>query len=76
VFLPSATWEASVYEPVHHPEHGMAAGSVRRLIFLKVSDVSVAKAADAFAMNATRTPVFMVDLDVHSLSVLDVRSCR
>ena len=64
----------SVYGPAEHPEHGMAGGPVRRLIFVKVSGVSVAKAPDAFAMNATRTPAFMVDLDVHSLSVLDARS--
>ncbi len=64
----------SVYGPAGHPEHGMAGGSVRRLIFVKVSGVSVAKAPNAFAINATRTPAFMVDLDVHSLSVLDVSS--
>jgi len=64
----------SIYEQTGHPEHGRVAGSVRRLIFLKVSNVSVGKATDAFAINATRTPDFMVDLDVHSLSILDVRS--
>jgi len=64
----------SVYGPAEHPEHGMAGSPVRRLIFVKVSGVLVAKAPDAFAMNATRTPAFMVDLDLHSLSVLDVRS--
>jgi protein-S-isoprenylcysteine O-methyltransferase Ste14 len=64
----------SVYELAGHPEHGMAGGPARRLIFVKVSNTSVAKASDAFAINATRTPAFMVDLDVHRLSVLDVRS--
>ena len=64
----------SVYGPAEHAEHGTAGGPVRRLIFVKVSGASVAKAPDAFAMNATRTPAFMVDLDVHSLTVLDVRS--
>jgi hypothetical protein len=64
----------SIYEQTGHPEHGRVASSVRRLIFLKVSNVSVGKATDAFAINATRTPDFMVDLDVHSLGILDVRS--
>ena len=64
----------SVFEPEHHPGHGMAAGSVRRLIFLKVSNVAVTKPADVFAVNAVRTPDFMVDLDVHSLKVLDVKN--
>ncbi len=64
----------SVYEPAGHSEHDMAAGSVRRLIFLRVSNVSVNKAPDVFAVNATRTPDFMVDLDVHSLAILDIKS--
>ncbi len=64
----------SVYQPADHPQHAAAGGPVRRLIFVKVSGVSVAKAPDAFAMDATRTPAFMVDMDVHSLSVLNVRS--
>ena len=64
----------SVYEPAGHSEHSMAAGSVRRLIFLRVSNASVSKAPDVFAVNATRTPDFMVDLDVHNLGVLDIKS--
>ena len=52
----------------------MGAGSVRRLIFLRVSGVAVNKPTDVFAVKATRTPDFMADLDVHSLGVLDVRS--
>ena len=61
----------SVFEPTHHSEHSMAGGSVRRLIFLKVSNVAVAEPSDVFAVNAVRTPDFMVDIDVHSLNVLD-----
>jgi hypothetical protein len=64
----------SIYEQTGHAEHGGAGGSVRRLIFLRVSNVSVGKATDAFAINATRTADFMVDLDVHSLGILDARS--
>jgi len=64
----------SVYEPAPHPDHGMGAGSVKRLIFLRVSGVAVNKPTDVFAVKATRTPDFMADLDVHSLSVLEVKS--
>lgn len=64
----------SVFEPAHHSEHTMAAGSVRRLIFLKVSNVVVAEPSDVFAVNAVRTPDFMVDIDVHSLNVLDLKN--
>jgi len=66
--------EHSVFEPAHHPQHNMAEGSVRRLIFLKVSNVSVTDPCDVFAVNAVRTPDFMVDLDVHSLAVLDLKT--
>jgi hypothetical protein len=52
----------------------MAAGSVRRLIFLKVSNVVVAEPTDVFAVSAVRTPDFMVDLDVHGLNILDLRT--
>ena len=64
----------SVFESAHHAEHNMGATSVRRLIFLRVSHVVVTTPADAFAVNATRTPDFMVDLDVHSLNVLDSKA--
>jgi len=66
--------EHSVFEQAHHSEHSMAAGTVRRLIFLKVSNVVVTKPSDVFAVNAVRTPDFMVDLDVHGLKVLDLKS--
>jgi protein-S-isoprenylcysteine O-methyltransferase Ste14 len=64
----------SVFEPAHHSEHSMTGGSVRRLIFLRVSNVAVTEPSDVFAVNAVRTPAFMIDLDVHSLNVLDVRA--
>jgi len=64
----------SVFDPAHHPEHGMATDSVRRLIFLKVADVAVREPADVFAISAVRTPDFMVDVDVHSLNVLDAKT--
>jgi protein-S-isoprenylcysteine O-methyltransferase Ste14 len=64
----------SVFDPAHDTEHSMAARSVRRLIFLKVSNVVVTESADVFAVNAVRTPDFMVDLDVHSLKVLDAKT--
>ncbi len=52
----------------------MAAGSVRRLIFLKVSNVVVSEPTDVFAVSAVQTPDFMVDLDVHGLNILDLKT--
>jgi protein-S-isoprenylcysteine O-methyltransferase Ste14 len=64
----------SVFDQADHSGHSMAAGMVRRLIFLKVSNVSVGEPTDVFAVNAVRTPDFMVDLDIHSLNILDLKT--
>ena len=60
----------SAFEPGDHPHHSAPAGSLRRLIFVKVSSTSVTRPSGVFSVNATRTPDFMVDVDVHTLSVL------
>lgn len=65
---------ASAFEPSGHSHHMAGEGSVRRLIFVKISAASVIKPADAFSLGATRTPDFMVDVDVHSLSVLSMKT--
>jgi len=52
---------------------GMTSGFVRRLIFVKVNE-PLSKAGDAFAINAVRTPDFMIDIDVHELSVREVKT--
>jgi protein-S-isoprenylcysteine O-methyltransferase Ste14 len=65
----------------HHAEHNdmyhtgdkMEDGVIRRLIFLSMEDVEVKSPSDLFAINALRVPQFMVDIDVHSLKVLDVK---
>jgi hypothetical protein len=40
-------------------------------MFLKISNVAVTRPSDAFAINAVRTPQFMIDVDVHQLKILD-----
>ena len=65
---------ASAFEPSGHSHHMAGEGSVRRLIFVKISATSVTKAADAFSLGATRTPDFMIDVDVHSLTVLGTKN--
>jgi hypothetical protein len=66
----------SAYGPTQHSGHdmGMGVGSVRRLIFLKFSGVTVSQPSDVFAVRATRTPDFMADVDVHSLTILEVKN--
>ncbi|MBZ5672041.1 MAG: hypothetical protein LAO04_20245 [Acidobacteriia bacterium] len=49
--------------------------SVAREEFLKGrANIVVAEPADVFAVNAVRTPGFMVDLDVYGLNVLDLKT--
>jgi protein-S-isoprenylcysteine O-methyltransferase Ste14 len=52
-------------------------GMVRRMIFLKVDQRGgVENPADDFDINAGRTPLFVVDLDVHTMAVERIRDLR
>ncbi len=51
-----------------------AGGAVRRLIFLSVQTTrEEATPASLFAINATRTPRFLVDADIHELDLLVIK---
>lgn len=52
---------------------GMEGGVIRRLIFLSIEDTHVKFPADLFSINAARVPEFMIDIDVHTLRVLEVK---
>ncbi len=52
---------------------GMEQGVIRRLIFLSIEGVDVKTPADLFAINALRVPQFMVDVEVHTMRLLDVK---
>ena len=58
----------------NHSEHGMESTTVRRLIFVTVSGATLGKKFDLFAINAIRTPEFMIDVDVHTLRVVGAES--
>ncbi|MCL5022356.1 MAG: isoprenylcysteine carboxylmethyltransferase family protein [Nitrospirae bacterium] len=61
----------------HHAMHGsedraghnMTTGVGRRLIFLRVDNVTVGKPYDVFSISAGRTPEFVVDMDIHNLTI-------
>ncbi len=57
----------------HQDKAGMESGLVRRLIFLSIEDTDVKKPADLFSINALRVPQFMVDIDVHSMQLIEVK---
>jgi protein-S-isoprenylcysteine O-methyltransferase Ste14 len=53
--------------------HEMNMGVVRRLIFLKISGVPINKPYDMFSINANRLPMFMLDVEIHNLRLLDFK---
>jgi hypothetical protein len=65
----------------HHAAHtGMNSANdkqdnavIRRLIFLSIEDAVGKSPSELFAINALRVPQFMVDIDVHTLKVLDLK---
>jgi hypothetical protein len=52
------------------PMHPMAEGMERRLVFVKVSGTSGQTPFGVFAIGAERSPQFMLDVNVHTLSVV------
>ncbi len=56
-----------------HIGHSMMTGVERRLIFLRIGNVTVSRPFDVFSVNAARTPEFMADIDIHNLSIHDLR---
>lgn len=62
-----------MHSGMHHAQDRMEDGVIRRLIFLSIEDVDVKNPSDLFAINALRVPQFMVDIDVHTLKVLDAK---
>jgi protein-S-isoprenylcysteine O-methyltransferase Ste14 len=57
----------------HHDDASTESGVIRRLIFLSIENVEVKTPSDLFSVNALRVPQFMVDVDVHSLRLLEVK---
>ena len=56
-----------------HVGQSMTAGVERRLVFVRVDNVSIGKPSDLFSINAVRIPEFMIDMDIHSLSIHNFR---
>jgi protein-S-isoprenylcysteine O-methyltransferase Ste14 len=56
-----------------HDVYAMNMGMVRRLVFLKIQDVAVNKPYDLLSINAGREPQFMLDVEIHNLSLLDLK---
>jgi len=63
----------SMHGDASHSQHGAESPTERRLIFVSVSGSSNGK-SDPFAVNSIRTPEFMIDVDVHTLHVMNAKS--
>ena len=55
------------------PAHPMAQGMERRLVFVKVSRTTGQAPFDVFAIGAERSPQFMLDVDIHTLTVRELK---
>jgi protein-S-isoprenylcysteine O-methyltransferase Ste14 len=64
----------SMHGDASHSDHSMETTTVRRLIFVSVSGATTGTKFDPFAVNAIRTPEFMIDVDVHTLQVVSAKS--
>ena len=71
------------HDGMHHDRYGGApedtgSGSMlRRIIFLKVNMPGrIVRPADDFDINVARTPLFVVDVDVHTMVVESLRDLR
>jgi len=51
----------------------MASREERRLVFVTISGAPDQQPLDAFAIGAERSPQFMLDVDVHTLTIRDVK---
>jgi protein-S-isoprenylcysteine O-methyltransferase Ste14 len=50
-----------------------SSGVIRRLVFVRIGNVDVREPSDVFALEATREPRFMADVDVHDLRLIDLK---
>ena len=63
----------AMHNGVPHTKDKSEDGVIRRLIFLSIKDAKVETPSAVFAINTLRVPQFMVDVDVHTLQLLDVK---
>jgi hypothetical protein len=62
----------------HHQDHDHApadetSGMARRLIFLDISGGEIDNPYDFFSINMQRTPQFMIDVDLHTMKLLQLK---
>jgi len=63
----------AMHSPSGAAAHGAAGGMERRLVFVKVSGTTSQTPFDVFAIEAERSPQFMLDVDIHTLTVRELK---
>jgi len=53
--------------------HPVAQGMERRLLFMKISGMAARKPFDVFGIGVERSPQFMLDLDIHTLGIQNMK---
>ena len=67
------TEEHAMHSSTGDPAHPMAQGIERRLLFVKVSRTAGQTPFDVFAIGTDRSPQFLLDVDLHTLTVRELR---
>ena len=76
IFHPFRHLEGGAHAMMNHASDVSASPSVRRIIFLQIassSDTDVSDPSSLFAIGAVRVPLFFIDVDLHTLTLLDVK---
>jgi hypothetical protein len=64
---------SGMHSDMQHGMHSNDFASMKRLIFLKIENAEGGKADDPFGINVRRLPKFMIDIDIHSLRVSEIK---
>jgi len=63
----------AMHDSADHFGQGLTMGVERRLVFLRVNNVNISEPYDVFSIDAVRIPEFMVDMDIHNLSIHNLK---
>jgi hypothetical protein len=64
---------SGMHNGMQHEAHSDDGASMKRLIFLKIDNAESGKLGDMFSINVNRIPKFMIDIDIHSLQISDLK---
>jgi protein-S-isoprenylcysteine O-methyltransferase Ste14 len=69
----SEAHSGTMHNGVQHDAHSGDAAVMKRLIFLKIDNADSGKLGDVFGINVNRIPQFMIDIDIHTLKISELK---